>query len=109
MSKSAQQRGPRGERGMTGPPGPRGKQGMIGPTGKSGVGPRGAMGPTGPSGKNGSGTLRAADRREVLSLVQGQIQEVSLELGVQVKRIQRLQSDLDELRENIDRLKEGQH
>jgi hypothetical protein len=109
MSKSAQQRGARGKRGIPGPPGPRGRQGVMGATGKSGAGgPRGAMGPRGELGKTGPvGTLAPADRLEILSLVQGQIQEVSRELRVQVKRMERLQGDLDELRENVGRLKDS--
>ena len=103
MSKSAQRRGPRGERGIPGPPGRPGVAGVTGRTGVSGA--RGAMGPSGKPGKTGpAGIPTVADRGELLSLVQGQIQEVSRELSVQVKRMERLQSELDELRENVGQL-----
>ena len=99
MSKSKQQ-GPRGERGIPGPPGPRGRNGLTGVTGKDGIagppGARGAAGKTGPAGK-----LSPIDRREVLNLVHGQITEVSRELLAQMKRLQSLKGELDELRANV--------
>lgn len=102
MSKSKQQ-GRRGERGIPGPPGPPGKQGPVGATGKTGIagplGARGAAGKTGPTGK-----LSLADRRELLSLVHGQINEVAHELGAQMKRMQSLKDELDELRANVARV-----
>ena len=105
MSKSKEQ-GQRGERGIPGPPGqqgPAGKQGPMGATGKTGIagplGARGATGKTGPAGK-----LSRADRHELLSLVHGQINEVSHELGAQMKRMQSLKDELDELRANVARV-----
>jgi Collagen triple helix repeat (20 copies) len=102
MSKSKQQ-GRRGERGIPGPPGPPGKQGAMGATGKTGIagplGARGATGKTGPAGK-----LSRADRHELLSLVHGQMNEVSHELGAQMKGIQSLKDELDELRANVARV-----
>ena len=106
MAKSAQQRGPRGERGRPGPAGPTGEPGATGATGKAGtVGPPGATGAPGQAGKTGpAGTLTASHRREILNIVEGQILEVSQELREQVKRMERLQRDLDELRANVARL-----
>ena len=102
MSKSKQQ-GQRGERGIPGPPGPPGEQGSMGATGKTGIpgplGARGATGMTGPAGK-----LSRADRHELLSLVHGQMNEVSHELGAQMKRMQSLKDELDELRANVARV-----
>jgi hypothetical protein len=99
MPKSKQQ-GQRGKRGIPGPPG---KQGPMGATGKTGIagplGARGATGKTGPAGK-----LSRADRHELLSLVHGQINEVSHELGAQMKRMQSLKDELDELRANVARV-----
>jgi hypothetical protein len=102
MSKSKQQ-GQRGERGIPGPPGPPGKQGPMGATGKTGIaGPLGARGATGKIGP--AGKLSEADRHELLNLVHGQINEVSHELGAQMKRMQALKDELDELRANVARV-----
>ena len=96
MSKSKQQ-GPRGERGIPGPPGPRGQQGATGKTGIVGKqGARGAIGKT-----RHAGRFSPADRIEILSIVQGQIGEVSLELTAQMKRLKSLKGELDELRANV--------
>jgi hypothetical protein len=95
MLKSKEQ-GRRGERGIPGPPGPRGKQGA---TGKPGFGKRGARGATGKTGR--AGTSLPADRAEILSVVQGQLGETSLELTAQMKRLKSLQIELDELRANV--------
>jgi hypothetical protein len=99
MSKSKQQ-GQRGERGIPGPPGPRGKQGPRGAIGKTGIagplGARGVDGKTGPAGK-----LSPADRRDVLNLVHGQLKEVSRELLAQMRHMQSLKGELDELRGNV--------
>ena len=96
MSKS-KQLGRRGERGIPGPPGPRGKQGATGKTGSVGkLGARGATGKTGPT-----GTFLPADRLEILSVVQGQIGEVSRELTAQTKRLKSLTGELNELRANV--------
>ncbi len=96
MSKSKQQ-DRRGERGIPGPPGPRGKQGATGKTGI--VGKLGARGATGKTGQ--TGTFLPADRFEILSVVQGQIGEVSRELTAQMKRLKSLTGELDELRANV--------
>jgi hypothetical protein len=105
MSKVKQQ-GQRGERGIPGPAGPRGKQGPTGATGQTGsagrVGAKGAIGKTGPVGK-----IPAADRVELLSTIQGQIDEVSRELTAQMKRTQSLRDDLEALRANVAGLAHG--
>jgi hypothetical protein len=93
----------RGKRGRPGATGPRGEQGRIGQTGKPGVsGPRGAqglMGKTVPTGK------LAADRQKIMAAVQGQIEEVHHELTHQIKRMDSLRRDIDELRTNVARLR----
>ena len=106
MATSAKQQGPRGERGRPGPAGPRGKPGATGATGKTGgTGLRGRVGSMGLTGKTGpAGILTPSDRREILSVVEGQVQEVHRELSVQIKRTERLQGELDELRANLGRL-----
>jgi hypothetical protein len=50
------------------------------------------------------GKLSPADRLEVLSVVQGQIGEVSREFMAQMKHMELLKSELDELRANVARL-----
>jgi hypothetical protein len=98
MSKSqSQQHGQRGERGSPGPRGPQGKRGLRGATGIAGrLGARGATGKTGSAGK-----LSPADRREILNLVHGQLNEVSRELVAQTRHMQSLRGELDELRANV--------
>jgi hypothetical protein len=96
----------RGARGRPGATGPRGEQGRIGQTGKSGVsGPRGARGLIGQTGPND--TLPAAGRKEMMAHVQGQIEEVHRELTHQMKRMDSLRSEIDELRINVARLRDG--
>jgi len=77
MSKS---HGPRGERGIAGPPGPTGPKGAAGTAGPSGarVGTAKASGATG---------MRQNDRLEILTLVEGQIDDINRELDVQMKRL----------------------
>ena len=99
MAKSNRQ-GQRGQRGLPGPRGPRGEQGQIGHTGKTGgSGRRGARGPVGKTGP--LGTFSPVDRAEILSHVQGQIDEVHHALTAQIKRLNGLRRDLDELRANV--------
>jgi uncharacterized coiled-coil DUF342 family protein len=42
-----------------------------------------------------------ADRQEILSFVQGQVDEVHRELTAQLKRLDSLRDELDELRANV--------
>jgi hypothetical protein len=97
---TSNQHGQRGERGIPGPPGPRGRQGPRGATGKASIagspGARGADGKTGAAGK-----FSPADRREILNLVHGQLKEVSRELLAQMRHMQLLKGELDELRGNV--------
>jgi len=60
---------------------------------------------TGKTGK--AGKLSRADRQELLSLVHGQISEVSHELTAQMKRMQSLKNELAELRTNMARVIHG--
>jgi hypothetical protein len=60
------------------------------------------LGATGAIGKTGhAGTFSPAARAEILSVVQAQMGEVSLELTAQMKRLKSLKVDLDELRANV--------
>ena len=89
-----QKRGPRGLRGIPGPPGP------IGPAGK-----RGATGQRGAQGKVGqAGSLSRSDRRDILNIVEGQIDDIHQELGIQMKRMAQLQTQVDDLRTKVRRL-----
>jgi polyhydroxyalkanoate synthesis regulator phasin len=56
-------------------------------------------------GKAGArGAFSPTDRAEILSHVQGQIDEVHRELTAQIKRLNALRRELDELRGNVARL-----
>jgi Collagen triple helix repeat (20 copies) len=90
MSKQPGRRGPRGIPGPAGPPGRPGTTGEQGETGATGA--RGPSGETGPASR---------DLMEVLSVVEGQIEEIYRELDVQVKRMTQLQSQLDEVRATV--------
>ena len=73
---------------------------MRGATGKTGfAGPLDAREATGKTGA--AGKLSPADRGEVLNLVHGQLQEVSRELLAQMRHLQSLKGELDELRANV--------
>jgi hypothetical protein len=99
MAKSKEQ-GRRGERGLPGPRGPRGDQGKIGHTGKPGrSGPRGTRGRIGRTGPRSP--LSPAAREELLSQVQGQIDEVHRALTEQIRRMDSLRSELEALRANF--------
>jgi hypothetical protein len=104
MSKP--RRGARGAKGIPGPPGPAGKTGAHGDQGRTGepgragapghVGARGAKGPAG-STKAGAGT----GRRRLIAAVDRHIENIYTELTTQMKRIARIQSQVDELRDKI--------
>ena len=51
-----------------------------------------------------AGPLLPGDRFEILSVIEGQIEEVHREVGMQVKRMASLQGEIDELRRNVARL-----
>jgi Collagen triple helix repeat (20 copies) len=97
MSK---QQGPRGARGLQGPPGPPGKPGPAGVQGRTGDrGTRGDKGLRGTAGPTGSpGKLTATERRKLLSVVEGQIEELYRELHVWIKRMAKMQLQIDEMR-----------
>jgi Collagen triple helix repeat (20 copies) len=95
------------ERGIPGPPGPPGEAGAVGARGKTGqrgkpgaTGARGPKGETGPAGAESS----SKDRLEILSVVEGQIEDIYRELDVQLKRIAQLQVQVDEVREQVRKL-----
>jgi hypothetical protein len=91
MSKSP---GPRGERGI---PGPRGPAGLTGATRRTG-----AAGPRGVAGKDGApGPSSRNDRREILNLFEGQIEDIYKELAIQMKRMAQLQVQIDDLRRAV--------
>ena len=91
-------RDPRGTRGVQGPPGPPGKRGPVGTRGKAGaVGKRGATGPRGTIGTTGP-AMRRADRLEILSVVEGQIEDIYQELNSLMQRMTQMQAQLDDLR-----------
>jgi hypothetical protein len=92
--------GKRGEKGLRGPAGPPGKSGVAGergPMGRAGrVGAPGAKGargaPVGVSGKQRKRFVAAVDRH---------IENIYTELSVQMKRMARIQAQVDDLREKI--------
>jgi hypothetical protein len=103
----ASDQGPRGMRGIPGPPGPPGAIGKVGATGARGktgrAGERGAQGARGKSGLTaieGPAMTRSA-RLELLSGVEGQIEEIRRDLVVQIKRMEQLQVQVDEVRAAI--------
>ena len=95
MSKSLQR--PRGPRGIPGPPGPAGPPGATGARGERGA--AGKDGELGPSSRNG--------RREILSLFEGQIEDIHTELAIQMKRMAQLQVQIDDLRGTVRKLSEN--
>ena len=103
----ARDQGPRGMRGIPGPPGPSGAIGKIGLTGARGKtgrpGERGAPGARGKAGLTGieGPTMTRSARVEILSGVEGQIEEIRRDLVVQIKRMEQLQVQVDEVRAAI--------
>src|SRR3954447_6687965 len=90
----------RGERGIPGPPGPVGRAGAIGKTGKTG-----ATGRRGAAGKPVAVAPSIPDERmELLTLVEGQIEDIYKELDIQMKRMAQLQMQIDELRATVRKL-----
>jgi hypothetical protein len=47
------------------------------------------------------GTMARADRLEILTLIEGQIEDIYGELHTQTKRIAELQAQVDDLREKL--------
>jgi hypothetical protein len=83
-----------GRRGPKGGAGKRGARGRIGATG-----PRGTIGETGPA-----GTAARTDRLEILTVVEGQIEDIYQELHLQATRITQLQVQLDDVLGKLRRL-----
>jgi hypothetical protein len=99
MAKQTQ--GRRGKRGVPGPPGPAGKAGEGGHAGATGE-----TGARGPKGARGA-TTRARDgkgRRRLLASVERHIENIYGELTVQMRRLAKLQAQVDELRAKIRRV-----
>lgn len=104
-----QKRGARGERGAPGPAGPagasgsegdRGLTGRAGPVGKAGhVGAKGAKGTKGATGSKAPSSAKG--RRRFIAAVDRHIENIYGELSVQMKRMARIQTQVDELREKI--------
>jgi hypothetical protein len=104
-----QQRGARGERGIPGPPGPAGATGSVGHTGLTGkVGPVGAaghIGAKGAQGRKGATGSKAPSsvkgRQRLIAAVDHHIENIYGELSLQMKRMARIQAQVDELRDKI--------
>jgi collagen triple helix repeat protein len=98
--------GARGERGIPGPPGPPGVSGSDGTRGLTGkAGPVGAAGHTGARGAKGATGSKAPatgkGRKRFIAAVDRHIENIYGELTVQMKRMARIQLQVDELREKI--------
>ena len=99
--------GARGERGIPGPPGrpgPAGSRGGRGPAGSAGA--AGAAGRRGARGEKGSiGSTAPAGggkaRKRFIAAVDRHIENIYTELATQMKRMARIQTQVDELREKI--------
>ena len=102
-------KGARGARGIPGPPGPRGAAGSVGHQGPTGhAGRSGAPGRTGARGQAGKGAPvpsgDAKKRRVLLASVDRHIENIYGELTVQMKRMAKLQAQIDELRYQVKRI-----
>jgi hypothetical protein len=100
--------GARGEQGIPGPPGPTGLSGSDGSRGLTGkAGPAGAAGHTGARGAKGAtgskAPASAKGRQRFIAAVDRHIENIYGELTVQMKRMARIQSQVDELRDKIRR------
>src|SRR5687768_10813593 len=97
---ASKKQGRAGARGLTGPPGPPGPTGERGATGHTG--PRGA---TGPRAKGPLGALTSdADTRQLISALDAQVEGIYKEMSIQMNRMSRVQSQLDDVRSAIRRL-----
>lgn len=96
-----QQQGPRGRRGI---PGPRGPTGSAGATGHSGArGAKGGKGAKGAQGAKAPAHRGKARQRLILSL-ERHVENIYGELTVQMKRLGRIQAQVDELRAKVRRV-----
>jgi len=101
-------RGVRGEQGIPGPPGPTGLSGSDGSRGLTGkAGPAGAAGHTGARGAKGATGSKAPasgkGRQRFIAAVDRHIENIYGELTVQMKRMAKIQLQVDELRDKIRR------
>lgn len=91
----AKNQGPRGLRGVPGPPGARGAAGATGHTGTRG-----------PKGDKGSSRLATvSERQRLLVSVERHIENIYGELTVQMRRMAKLQAQVDELRAKLKRIR----
>ena len=100
--------GARGEQGISGPPGPTGLSGSDGSRGLTGkAGPAGAAGHTGARGAKGATGSKAPasgkGRQRFIAAVDRHIENIYGELTVQMKRMAKIQLQVDELRDKIRR------
>jgi hypothetical protein len=77
--------------------GARGKTGAAGKKGATGA--RGTVGSTG-----STATLTKADRMEMLSVIEGQIDDIHQELNIQMKQMAQMQAQLDDVRATVRRI-----
>ena len=104
-----QQLGARGEQGVPGPPGPAGATGAIGERGQTGragaVGAAGRAGAKGAQGAKGATGSKAPSntkgRQRLIAAVDRHIENIYGELSVQMRRMARIQAQVDELRDKI--------
>jgi hypothetical protein len=98
-------RGQRGVPGPAGPPGPAGSTGTIGARGPAGrTGESGAIGLTGARGAKGSQGATPAPgkgRKRFIAAVDRHIENIYIELSTQMRRLAKLQAQVDELRDKI--------
>ena len=107
----AKQQPGRGERGVPGPPGPAGATGAVGERGQTGkagavgaAGRAGAKGAQGAKGATGSKAPSSAKgRQRLIAAVDRHIENIYGELTLQMRRMARIQAQVDELREKIRR------
>jgi hypothetical protein len=103
-----QKQGQRRKQERPGPPGPAGKTGAVGATGDIGQsgqrGRQGAAGIQGPAGESGApGGVLPSARRNMLSGLHEQIENIYHELDVQMTRMAQLQVQLDDVRKKLHR------
>lgn len=84
-----------GTRGPMGPPGPPGERGPTGPSGR-----RGAKGARGPN----AVLAPDADARDLIKALDSQVDGIYKELTLQMNRMARIQSQLEDVRAAIRRL-----
>lgn len=96
-------RGQQGRRGPAGPPGKAGVEGVRGPMGRAGrVGLAGVTGARGAKGATGADTRAGSKgRKRFIAAVDRHIENIYGELSLQMKRMAKIQWQVDELRAKI--------